>query len=434
MDDRVPLQDPLQLMQRVAEQALYLIDAADGVLIAVLDWEGVLTYVCGAGTLAPYVGFRLAMEGSLSGEAMRTGRVLITDDTTVDPRVDAEASRRMGVASAVCLPLSRDGYAFGVLNVSSIRRGAFVPEDGSGLTELAEFVSVVVAAASDLDRVARTLLASPAEGPLAGPSAKDRTQQFVTNVLSPHAAEHVAARHRIEQVLRDGSFTMAFQPVVQLSSGSLAGYEALTRFEGDPHRTPEIWFAEAAWVGLGLELELAAVSRALSYQARFSRRAVIAINVGPITLGSAQLVELLGRVDGSRIIVELTHHGVGPDYEELARSIDRVRSTGARLTIDDTGSGLASLAHISKLGPEFIRLDRGVTKGIDRDPVRRALASSLVAFARETGPVVIAEGIERAEELRVVESLGIPLAQGYYFGAPVAFDQLRQGRQLVQPT
>jgi EAL domain-containing protein (putative c-di-GMP-specific phosphodiesterase class I)/putative methionine-R-sulfoxide reductase with GAF domain len=432
MDDRVPHQDPLRLMQRVAEQALCLIASAEGVLIALLDWEGVLTYVCGAGMLAPYVGFRLSMEGSLSGEAMRSGQVLITEDTFVDPRVDAAACRRMHVASSVCIPLTRDGYAFGVINVSSSHKMAFVAEDAAALTDLAEFVSVVVGAASDLDRVARTLLAEHTEDPVDGASV-ERTAQFVTNVLSPHAIEHVAMRQRIERVLRDGSFSIVFQPVVQLSSGSLAGYEALARFDGDSPRTPDVWFAEAAAVGLGVELELAAVSRALSYQGRFAGEAVIAINVGPATLSSPKLVDLLERVDGSRIVVELTEHSEDADYEELAGVIDRVRGTGARLTIDDTGSGLASLAHISKLGPEFIKLDRELTIGIDRDPVRRALASSLVAFAAETGPVVVAEGIERAEELRVVESLGVSLGQGYYFGAPVPFEQLRRiGRQLVK--
>jgi EAL domain-containing protein (putative c-di-GMP-specific phosphodiesterase class I)/putative methionine-R-sulfoxide reductase with GAF domain len=431
MGDGLPHQDPLRLMQRVAEQALCLITAAEGVLIALLDWEGVLTYVCGAGELAAYVGFRLSMTGSLSGEAMRSGRVLITEDTAVDPRVDAAACRRMHIASSICIPLSRDGYAFGILNVCSSHKHAFVTEDADALAQLAEFVSVVVGAASDLDRVASTLLADPRwDGPEGAPV--ERTTQFVTNVLSPHAIEHVVMRQRIERVLRDGSFSMVFQPVIHLSSGTLAGYEALARFEGDPQRAPDRWFAEAATVGLGEELELAAVSLALSYQGRFGRRAVIAINVGPAALASPRLVQLLERVDGSRVVIELTEQGEDADHEELARVIDRVRATGARLTIDDTGSGLASLAHISKLGPEFIKLDREVTIGIDRDPVRRALASSLVSFAAETGPVVVAEGIERVEELRVVESLGISLGQGYYFGAPLPFEQLRRtGRRLV---
>jgi EAL domain-containing protein (putative c-di-GMP-specific phosphodiesterase class I)/putative methionine-R-sulfoxide reductase with GAF domain len=433
MDDRDPHQDPLRLMQRVAEQALCLIDSAEGVLIALLDWEGALTHVCGAGTLTPYIGFRNAMAQSLSGEAMRSGQVLITEDAAADPRANAVACLRMNVASSICIPLTRDGYAFGVLNVTSSHKDAFVAEDAGALDELAEFVSVVVGAASDLDRVSRTLLADAREreGALEG-GPVERTTQFVTNVLSPHAIEHVVMRQRIERVLRDGSFSMAFQPVVQLSSGALAGYEALARFDGDPQRTPDVWFAEAAAVGLGVELELAAVSLALSYQGRFGPRAVIAINVGPGTLASPRLLEMLKRVDGSRVVIELTEHSEDADYEELARVIDRVRSTGARLTIDDTGSGLASLAHISKLGPEFIKLDREITIGIDRDPVRRALAASLVAFAAETGPVVVAEGIERAEELRVVESLGVSLGQGYYFGAPLPFEQVRRAnRQLV---
>ncbi len=432
MENRVPYRDPLHLMQRVTELALSLVDSADGVLIALVDWEGVLTYVCGAGMLRPYVGFRLEIEGSLSGATIQSGRVLICEDTASDPRVDRLACQRMGVGSSVCIPLTRDGYSFGVLNVSSASKAAFGTEDGAALSELAEFLSVVVASAADLDRVARHILEATASERLGGePFA--RTTQFVTNVLSPLATEQVIARQRIERVLRQGTMSMVFQPMVQLSSGALIGYEALARFGGHLRRTPDVWFKEAAAVGLGVELELAAVNLALSYQGRFGPHTVMAINVGPAALMSPRLVELLEEVDGSRIVIELAEHFEMPDYEALARAIDRLRVTGARLTIDDTGSGLASLAHISRLGPEFIKLDREVTIGIDRDPARRALASALVAFAAETGPVVIAEGIERPEELRVLESLGIAIGQGYHFGAPAPFEELRRmQRQLTE--
>ncbi len=430
MDDRVPYRDPLHLMQRVAELALSLIDSADGVLIALVDWEGVLTYVCGAGMLTPYVGFRLEIEGSLSGATMRAGRVLICEDTATDPRVDLVACQRMGVGSSVCIPLAREGYAFGVLNVSSSRKAAFDADDAAALGELAEFVSVVVASAADLDRVARNILETPPTDRLAG-KPFERTTQFVTNVLSPLATEQVIARQRIERVLREGSLCMVFQPIVQLSSGALVGYEALARFGGHLRRPPDAWFAEATAVGLGVELELAAVNLALSYQGRLGARAVLAVNVGPATLMSPRLTELLEGVDGSRIIIELTEHSEAPNYEELAHAIEALRTTGARLTIDDTGSGLTSLAHISRLGPEFIKLDREVTIGIDRDPVRRALASALVGFASETGPVVMAEGIERAEELRVLEALGVSVGQGYYFSHPVPLEELHPGRQQL---
>ncbi|MHB1837618.1 MAG: EAL domain-containing protein, partial [Solirubrobacteraceae bacterium] len=106
------------------------------------------------------------------------------------------------------------------------------------------------------------------------------------------------------------------------------------------------------------------------------------------------------------------------------QAISAVRSTGARLAVDDTGAGVSSLAHILKLAPDLIKLDRALTTGVDRDPVRRALASSLVSFADETGPLIVAEGIETAAELAMLRSLGIRYGQGFYLRPPGPLDTL----------
>src|SRR5580698_11127466 len=149
--------DPMHLAQRVVEQALALIPGATGSLVGLSDHGGFITYVCGAGHLAPHVGFRLEIEGSLSGVAIRSGTVVYTDDSSTDPRVDIASCRALDVCSSVCVPLVRDGVAFGVLNVSSPEPSAFGEADVSVLRNFASFVSVVVAAAAVIDRLSRQL-------------------------------------------------------------------------------------------------------------------------------------------------------------------------------------------------------------------------------------------------------------------------------------
>jgi EAL domain-containing protein (putative c-di-GMP-specific phosphodiesterase class I) len=95
-----------------------------------------------------------------------------------------------------------------------------------------------------------------------------------------------------------------------------------------------------------------------------------------------------------------------------------------RLAIDDTGAGYASFAHILKLAPDIIKLDRELTSGIDRDPGRRALASALVSFASGLGAEIIAEGIETAAELEVLQGLGIHYGQGYLLCRPTSIDSI----------
>jgi EAL domain-containing protein (putative c-di-GMP-specific phosphodiesterase class I) len=144
----------------------------------------------------------------------------------------------------------------------------------------------------------------------------------------------------------------------------------------------------------------------------------VTINVGPAVATAVDLAELVPEHLAPRVIVELTEHAAIDDYPRLIEALAPARRRGIRLAIDDTGSGYSSLAHILKLAPEFIKLDCEITRGIDLDPVRRALASSLVTFAAETGAEIIAEGVETADELDVLRSLGIDHAQGYHLGPP----------------
>jgi EAL domain-containing protein (putative c-di-GMP-specific phosphodiesterase class I) len=93
---------------------------------------------------------------------------------------------------------------------------------------------------------------------------------------------------------------------------------------------------------------------------------------------------------------------------------------GVRLAVDDAGAGYASFRHILRLRPEFIKLDQEITRDIQLDPARRALAAAVVMFALDVGATVIAEGVETDDELAMVANLGIDSAQGYLLGRPSA--------------
>lgn len=425
--------DPLRLTQRVADQALNLVQGADGVFIALWDGGDFLSYVCGAGFLKPAVGLKLSISRSMSGLALRTGQLLRSDDTRLDERVDRESSRRLGVLSTICIPLIREHKSFGVMCVSSRQTNAFDAADELILSGLADFVSVVVSAAIDLERVTSALMtewtvdssSDQSFGPL--DSDLDASRHFVANVLSPDAADQLAARDRIERAIQSEALTLMFQPVIDLSDRHCFGYEALARFPEEPIRPPNEWFAEAHEVGLGEALELHAVELALAALARLPEDALLAINVGPRAIVSSRLAELITASNPRRLIFELTEHVEISDYPSLIGAVATLRDAGARLAIDDTGAGISSLAHILKLAPDVIKLDRTLTSGIDHDPVRRALATSLIRFSDDIGAHIVAEGIETNDELHVLQDLGICYGQGFLLGRPTALSDLSQG-------
>jgi len=232
------------------------------------------------------------------------------------------------------------------------------------------------------------------------------------------AAERDRRRHRVEAALTPGALTMAFQPIVDIRTGQTVGAEALARFNIEPIRPPDQWFAEALNVGLASELELAAVVAALAQLGRLPADAFLAVNVSPATAATAALHTVLARTSADRLVLELTEHTRVDDYQDLLAGIEPLRQRGIRIAVDDTGAGYSGLHHILRLRPHILKLDTTLTRGINVDPVGRALATALVSFAGEIGASIIAEGIETSAQLSTLRQIGISWAQGYHLGVP----------------
>jgi EAL domain-containing protein (putative c-di-GMP-specific phosphodiesterase class I) len=222
----------------------------------------------------------------------------------------------------------------------------------------------------------------------------------------------------VERVLSDRSVEMACQPIVSLHDGRLSGVEALARFPEPPARSPDRWFSKAHAVGLGVELEMKAAELAIGLLPSLADDVFLSVNVSPPTVIAGAVSGLLSSTDPGRVVLELTEHTQVDDYVELEQALAPIRKRGTRLAVDDAGGGFASLAHILRLAPDIIKLDRRLIVDVDVDPARRALATALLAFAEEVQADVIAEGIETAAQRDCLESLGVSYGQGYLLGRP----------------
>lgn len=227
----------------------------------------------------------------------------------------------------------------------------------------------------------------------------------------------------LSRVLADpeGCHRLVLQPVVDLARGEVAGYEALSRFRGPLRVQAERWFAAALRLGWADELEAMVVRRAVAARRLLPARRFLTVNVTPTVLGSPALDRVLaGAGDLGGLVLELTETEPFDDLDALAAALAPWRAAGAAVALDDAGTGYAGLRQLSHLRPELVKLDRSLVAGIDRDPVKQALAETLGAFTGRLDAWLLAEGVERTEELDVVAALGIPLAQGFALGRPAA--------------
>ncbi len=241
-------------------------------------------------------------------------------------------------------------------------------------------------------------------------------------------------RDRIEDVVRNRRLRIVWQPVFSLDTGRMDGVEALSRFDGPVPATPDRWVADAFSVGVGVELEALAVQEALAAAGRFPDDIYVSVNVSPETAAAGVLPAILreGPIPEERVVIELTEHVSIENYDAVAAGLDDVRRAGARLAVDDAGAGFASFRHILRLRPDIIKLDQSITRGITENPAQRALATALVLFALEVGSMSItAEGVETAEDLRTVSTLGLDAVQGYHMAAPTPLDQLDLGQTIT---
>jgi EAL domain-containing protein (putative c-di-GMP-specific phosphodiesterase class I) len=251
--------------------------------------------------------------------------------------------------------------------------------------------------------------------------ARELRELFHRNEATAHGMrEAEEARQRIARVLSGVGLRFMFQPISNLETGGVAGVEALARFTDG--RGPDTWFAEANSVDLEEELDLAALRAALAHLDHLPRGAFLSVNLSPGTAASETLRHLLDPLPCERVVLEITEHAPIEDYEALDESLRWIRHRGGRVAVDDAGAGFASLRHILSLAPDVIKLDISLTRNIDTDRARRALARAFITFAEDIGAMIVAEGIETQAELESLQELGVAYGQGFHLARPARLE------------
>jgi PAS domain S-box-containing protein len=238
-------------------------------------------------------------------------------------------------------------------------------------------------------------------------------------LIGRDVAERIEAgrgRDHIADVIARRAFRPVFQPIVDLVRNVIVGYEALTRFTDGAN--PEVLFAKAAAVRLGVELETATLGAALAAAEALPRSAWLNLNASPELILAGEPLRSLLAGSRRRLVLEVTEHAPIADYPAFRAAMDAL-GPKVEFAVDDTGTGFASLRHIVELRPAFVKLDRSLMAGLESDDARQAMIVGLCHFAHVTGCRLIVEGIETDSELTLLRALAIELGQGYLLGRPV---------------
>ncbi|MCC5950594.1 MAG: EAL domain-containing protein [Acidimicrobiia bacterium] len=219
----------------------------------------------------------------------------------------------------------------------------------------------------------------------------------------------------LARVLDTGDVRSVVQPILALADQRLVAYEALARV-GVAATGPLSWLEAADRFRCRVDLELLCLDRAMAIGPP-PGEALLFVNLSPSTLGDPR-AKAICEPGADRLVLEVSEGEIIADYERFLYELRGWTDMGARVAVDDTGAGYASLRHVLALEPDFIKLDRSLIAGIESDRNRQALVTALASFAMQLGSTVVAEGVETAAELDAVRASGVELAQGFLLGVP----------------
>ncbi len=306
-------------------------------------------------------------------------------------------------------------------------------------TDVIPEASIGIATSPDLDEPDPDNLLRAAEIALITSKARSRSSFLLYDAsMQSGAFERLELKADLEQALNRDQLVLHYQPIVELASGRVMGFEALMRWEHPvrgmvgPGTFISLAEESGAIIEMGRWLAEQAIAQLALWQAHTAERLSMSINVSPRQLEDRDLVDILAEslarhgIAPEQLIIELTETMIVGRSNPLVAQLDAMRSLGLRLHADDFGSGFASYAALQELPFTGVKIDMSLTAKLGTATSHRADAQvrSIITMAAEAGMDVIAEGIEGNAQLGALNALGCPLGQGYYFAKPMAADQI----------
>jgi len=259
----------------------------------------------------------------------------------------------------------------------------------------------------------------------------DRAQLYHAGLEAEAPPDAVAMEADLRRALARDEIAVHYQPIMRLETGTVAGFEALLRWQ-HPERgpvAPADFIGHSEETGLIVALGRLALERAAGELAHWQHYfpvqppLFVSVNLSRRQLQDGGFERLFQRVlkesgvAPGTLRLEVTESAVG-EGTDMTETLARLRAAGAGLSIDDFGTGASTLSRLAALPFDTLKIDRSFLTG--RDESGQVVLGSVIAMARELGRTVVAEGVENAAEAAWLRALGCEYGQGYHFSAPLA--------------
>ena len=271
---------------------------------------------------------------------------------------------------------------------------------------------------------------------LCNPSIRTERQIYLSidkarQSLTPQYPKRVLTiRKELSEVISKELIETLFQPIINLKSRDVLGYEALSKGTLEStFNSPETLFNWAERLRLDLHLDIMCRKKAFERaKSIIKEKDMLFLNTIPrsidnpdISLKNLKDYLRAYEIDPTKVVLELTERTAIENYESFEKNLKLFRGVGFNIAIDDAGAGYASLNTIAQLKPEFLKFDMALVHNLHKDPIKQELLIILLNMAEKIGAQVIAEGIETEEELKVLLKFGVNLGQGYFIGKPQSY-------------
>ena len=296
--------------------------------------------------------------------------------------------------------------------------------------------SIGIALFPDDGRDAPTLLKNADTAMFHGKALGKNTYQFFTPQMNIAVKRRAAMESNLRAAVKNGDFTLVYQPQIDLNTGEIVAFEALVRWVSEDSGTmmPGEFIPLAEETGLindiGEWVLREACRQAVAWRGAGYPSRRMAINLSARQLADKGFVELLVGIlaetglDANDLELEITESQVMRQGEGSVMLLNEIAGMGVHLAVDDFGTGYSSLSYLKRLPIGKLKIDQSFVRDITVDPNDTAIVVAIISMAKSLDLDIIAEGIETAGQLTLLRAKGCSVGQGFYFSVPMSADDL----------